>query len=414
MPRNFDVLSGNPSCTAHSWLCQANGKCLRFRSANLTDNACVIILFLALKERLNMSYVGRLTILWLALLLVGNGCVVSKNNDMNMNTMLAAAPLEARFQHKDFYTWGGSMIVDAEGKCHLFYSRWPRAKGFRAWVTHSEIAHAVSDKPTGPYKHVDVALPVRSAKLWDGLCTHNPTIHCFDGKYYLYYMGNTGDGKNTKGLNWTHRNNQRIGVAVADHPNGPWKRFDQPLIDVSADEHAHDALMTSNPSICRRPDGTYLLVYKCVSKKKPLPGGGPVVHMVATSDSPTGPFRKYPDPVFTATGDSFPAEDPYIWEQDGKLWAIVKDMRGAFTKKKNSLALFESSDGIKWELAKHPFVAVPQVNWQDGSLEILERLERPQLWLNNGVPAVLFCAAKKGDQTFNVHIPLIHNDESQK
>ena len=30
---------------------------------------------------------------------------------------------------------------------------------------------------------------------------------------------------------WVNRNNQRIGVAVADDPNGPWKRFDKPLID---------------------------------------------------------------------------------------------------------------------------------------------------------------------------------------
>lgn len=34
-------------------------------------------------------------------------------------------------------------------------------------------------------------------------------------KYFLYYMGNYGDGAVTGALNWTHRNHQRIGVAVA-------------------------------------------------------------------------------------------------------------------------------------------------------------------------------------------------------
>jgi hypothetical protein len=328
------------------------------------------------------------------------------SDDVNVNAMLSPVPSEAKFEQADYYVWGGSMIQGPKGKYHLFYSRWPRAKGFNAWVTHSEIAHAVADSPTGPYQHLDVALPVRSAEMWDGLCTHNPTIHFFDGKYYLYYMGTTEDEDSTEDAYWTHRNNQRIGVALADHPNGPWKRFDRPLIDVSANDEAPDALMTSNPSICQRSDGTYLLVYKCVGKKKPLPFGGPVVHMVATSDSPTGPFNKRPDPVFTAEGDSFPAEDPYIWTQNGRFWAIVKDMRGSFTGHQKSLALFESGDGMNWNLSTHTLVTTAQINWQTQGLVKVDRLERPQLWLDNGVPSILFCAVKDGDRTYNVHIPL--------
>jgi putative isomerase len=334
--------------------------------------------------------------------------------DLNLNAMLSPVPSISRLQDKDYHIWGASMVRGPEGKYHLFYSRWPKAKGFSAWVTHSEIAHAVSDTPTGPYQHVDVALSARGADYWDGLCIHNPTIHRFGGKYYLYYMGNTGDGKNTKERYWTHRNNQRIGVAVSDHPNGPWKRFDRPLIDVGADDQAHDALMTSNPSICRRPDGTYLLIYKCAGKQNPLPFGGPVTHRVAISDSPTGPFKKLPDSVFTAEGDDFPAEDPFIWAQDQKFWAIVKDMHGAFTGKRKSLALFESSDGIDWRLAKHPLVTTPQLEWEGEGLVRYDRLERPQLWLNKGIPAVLFCAAKKGDESYNVYIPLAQNDAVRK
>jgi hypothetical protein len=331
--------------------------------------------------------------------------------EMNLNKRLAPVPPEAKFEDPNYFIWCGSMVRDEEGKCHLLYSRWPRKLGFYAWVTHSEVAYAVADQPTGPYKHVNVVLPPRGAERWDGLSTHNPTIHQFDGKYYLYYSGNTGDGKLTKGLNWTHRNSQRIGVAVADHTKGPWKRFDQPLIDVGKGDDALDALMVNNPSICRRPDGTYLMVYKCSGKKEALPFGGPMVHMVATSDSPTGPFTKHPDPIFTAANVSFPAEDPYIWAQDGKFWAIVKDMNGSFTKAKRSLVLFESCNGFQWELAKNALVTTPQVNWKEGGLVRLEYLERPQLWLKDGVPAVLFCAAKKGNRTFNVHIPLKAPDE---
>lgn len=334
--------------------------------------------------------------------------------DMDLHAMLAAVPESAKFIDEEYYIWGGSMVRAADGKCHLLYSRWPRELGHNAWVTHSEIAHAVADKPLGPYHHVDVALPARGADFWDGLCTHNPTVHEFEGRYYLYYMGTTGDGRALKQLNMVHRNNQRIGVAVADHPSGPWKRSDTPLIDTSADKDAPDALMTSNPSICRRADGSFLLVYKAVGKKYELPNGGPVVHLVATSDSPVGPFEKHSSPVFTVPGERFPAEDPYVWAQDGCLWAIVKDFRGHFTRAGKSLALFTSEDGLNWAPARSPLVSRIEVTWRRQGLQQLYSLERPQLWLENGVPRVLFCAADEDDQrthSFNVHIPLVAASE---
>lgn len=331
------------------------------------------------------------------------------NADLNIEAMLQPVPDTAKMVDPNFYIWGASMVRDEQGLCHLLYSRWPREMGHNAWLTHSEIAHAVADQPLGPYRHVDVALELRGAEFWDGLCTHNPTVHHFDGKYYLYYMGNTGDGKVVKSFNWTHRNNQRIGVAVADSPAGPWRRSSKPLIDIGTSSDAHDAIMTSNPSICQRDDGTYVLVYKAVGNQAPAPGYGPVVHMVATSQSPTGPFVKHERPVFTSEGDRFPGEDPYIWNQGGRLWAILKDNHGAFTDAGQSLVLFESKDGIDWKLAEHPLVSRLEINWKGKGIQKVLHLERPQIWFDQGKPAVLFCAAdenKQRDHAFNVHIPL--------
>ena len=329
---------------------------------------------------------------------------------IDFSKLLKPAPAGAKLIDPEFYIWGGSMVRDEEGKCHLFYSRWPRELHHEAWVTHSEIAHAVADDPLGPYEHVDVALPQRGAQFWDGLCTHNPTVHQFDGKYYLYYMGNTGDHKTMKTLNWVHRNNQRVGVAVANHPAGPWKRFDEPLIDVSDNDEAPDALMASNPSILRRTDGTFVVIYKAVGKQRPLPNGGPVVHLAATSASPTGPFKKHLEPLFISPGIDFPAEDPYIWSQGDRCWAIVNDHHGVFAQSdQDCLSLFVSEDGLSWEVATNPLVSLRQIRWVDGTLQRLNRLERPQLWLEDGVPRVLFCAAEESSarlHSFNVHIPL--------
>lgn len=229
-------------------------------------------------------------------------------------------------------------------------------------------------------------------------------------------MGNTGDGKvvgkpGQSKLNWLHRNNQRIGVAVADNPHGPWKRYDKPILDVSPDDAAPDSLMTSNPSVCRRPDGSYLMIYKAVGKEFPMPFGGPVVHCIATSVSPIGPFKKHPKPIFTVPGERFPAEDPYFWYQEGKYRAIVKRMNDKSGKRYFTLVQYDSLDGFNWRPAKYHHISDRTITWEDGRQQQLNHLERPQVFFENGKPVVLLCAADTIDknnvrQSFNVQIPL--------
>ena len=328
---------------------------------------------------------------------------------------LQPVPTHAAFREKGFHVWGASMVRDQDGTCHLFYSRWPEERGHHNWGSRSEIARATSKNPTGPYTPTGVVLPARGEEFWDGDCTHNPTIHHFDGKYYLYYMGTVASEDDVpRKLSRPHRNNQRIGVAVADSPEGPWKRFDKPVIDVTPDDDAHDAVMVANPSITRRPDGSYLMVYKAVAKRHPAPMFGPVVHLTATSDSPTGPFTKQNKPVFTAGEAKFPAEDPFIWYEGGSYRAIVKDMHGAFTSAGQSLVTFESADGFDWKPANPTLLTALSLEWTDGKRHQYTALERPQLWIENGKPSVLFCAAsvdKERDDTLNIAIPLTPQKE---
>lgn len=332
--------------------------------------------------------------------------------ELNMNKAFGKVAEYSIFENDSLFTWGSSPIKGKDGKYHIFYSRWHKKYTFNAWVTHSEVAHAVADKPLGPYRFSDVALPARGPRFWDGHYTHNPTIHLFDGKYYLYYAGNFGDGVNVQnGLNMTHRNNQRIGVAVSESPYGPWTRSDKPLIDVSPDPDAHDALMMANPSVTRMHDGRYLMVYKAVAKRKPMPFGGPVVHLCAVASRPDGPFVKMNKPIFTVEGSFFPAEDPYIWYQDNCYYAIAKDMNGEFTKKGRSLVLFYSVNGLDWKPAKNALVSTLEFTMKNGKKVKLSHMERPQLLIEKGVPRALFLACDSLEDgivkhTFNVHIPL--------
>jgi hypothetical protein len=322
--------------------------------------------------------------------------------------LLRPVPTSAVFRESGFNVWCGSPIRDVDGTYHLFYSRWPARLGHLAWVSHSEVARAVSASPLGPYRFAEVVLPPRDPALWDGRCTHNPTVQRFDGRYYLYYMGNTGDGRVGGGLNWDHRNRQRVGVAVADRITGPWRRSDTPLLQPTPG--FFDALCLNNPSVMRHADGRTLMIYKAVGDRGTMPFGGPVVHVAAVADDPAGPFTKLPGAVFTVEGEHFAAEDPYVWREGSSYRAIVKDNHGVFTGEPSSLAEFESADGVNWTLSDPPLVCTREVRWADGRTTMLTKLERPQLLFDEaGVPIALFCAASDRDDvsdSFNVHIPL--------
>lgn len=327
----------------------------------------------------------------------------------NLCDWIRPVPPGAVLREPDFNVWCGSVVRGDDGRYHLFYARWPRDSTHAGWLTHSEIAHAISANPLGPYVHAGVALPRRGRRHWDGVSVFNPTVLRLDGRYVLYYTGTTGDVLSNETPNWGCRNRQRIGVAFADRPEGPWCRLDDPVIDVGSGEAAPDALMVSNPAVCARPDGGLLMLYKAVGIQAPLPFGGPVVVLVATADRPGGPFRKEGRPMFTSAGENFAAEDPFVWHDGNGYRAVVKDMRGTFTGHGCSLALFESADGSTWAPAAQPLMSTLDIVWTDGRTERLAALERPQILFEEGVPVAMFCAAAdRGDRdgSFNVHIPL--------
>ena len=355
--------------------------------------------------------------LFASTLLFGS-CAEQKQQETTYEITLGKVPHTAIWKNGDDTTWsvwGASVVKGDDGLYHMFYSRWPKKLGW-SWVVDSEIAHATSASPFGPWEFSDISLPRRGKEHWDGWCTHNPTALKIGDKYYLYYMGNTGDGEvlcvpdKREKINWQHRNNQRIGVAVADSPSGPWKRFDKPLIDITPDSAAYDCLMTSNPSVCQRPDGGMLYVYKAVSTRFPLPNGGPVVHMVATADSPTGEITKHAELAFHYKGERFGAEDPYIWFADGMYRAIVKRIKEGGGKRIFSLMHYESADGIHWAEAKYNHVSNLEITWEDGKYQKLAHLERPQLYIEDGKPIALLCAADTLEgfkrHSFNVQIPI--------
>ncbi len=311
-----------------------------------------------------------------------------------------------------YIVWCGTMTRGDDGLYYLYFSFWPRNKGFDAWVTHSKIGYATSESPLGPFKYGGIILTGAGGDEWDRDCVHNPSVIKHDGKYYLYYMGNHGNGEF-----WNNRNNQRVGVAWSNSPKGPFNRFDKPLIDVTPG--SHDSVVTSNPSVAVAPDGKFYMIYKAVGDKFPMPYAGPVVCAMAVADSPLGPFTKMPNPIMVNPEASWSVEDPYIWHGGDKFYALVKDYHGYFTgsEKGGCVALFESDNAIDWRPAEHAFAFGRQIEWEDGEVQLLRNMERPQLYLDeNGKPRVLMCACcdqqnEAMDESFNVQIGLNPEEE---
>ena len=342
-----------------------------------------------------------------------------KNNpeigNLDLYSLVQPVPHANKFIDPGYYVWCGSVTKGDDGKFYMLYSRWPLDDGFEAWPVTSEIAVAVSDHPGGPFKHLKVALPARGTNFWDGSATHNPAVVKHDGKYYLFYMGTSCSVpiKKREAYTdnwWRYRNTQRIGVAVADKPDGEWKRLHKPVLDVSEDSTAYDALMVSNPAATFDEKGRVILLYKQVCKTEKISGGA-VRFGVAFSDSPFGPFKKHDKPIFEINDggkDWMVAEDPFVWFQDGNYLAIVRDVVGKFTGDSGAWALMISKNGTDWQPAKHPKVIGSTFFWE-GGVASASKLERPCLYLENGVPKYLYGATradKAQTMSFNVAVPL--------
>jgi hypothetical protein len=154
-------------------------------------------------------------------------------------------------------SWGGEAVQDDQGNFHMYAASFGQDKALGSWLTNSRVVHAVSKTPFGPYTLADVALGPRPG-AWDGLTQHNPAIQRdpLSGTYLLYYMGSTDNGTVTSGGGACKNEpqtkpvcNQRVGLATATHPGGPWTRRAQPII-APGPLGAWDDQFTTNPVSC--------------------------------------------------------------------------------------------------------------------------------------------------------------------
>lgn len=312
------------------------------------------------------------------------------------------------FRLDGFWVWCGSTIKGDDGKYHMFASRWSNSTGFSPyWLTNSEIVHAVADKPEGPYKFSDVALPPLGSEFWDGQMTHNPAIRKHGDTYLLYYTGTTYKGARpskdnpvgeTDPLKLEAHQGERIGLATSKSPYGPWTRLDKPILDVVP--NSWEQYLVSNAAPVVMKDGKVRLYYKGVEKLR--------VHAIglAVADCPTCEYKRISDkPLNMGIG----AEDPFIWMENGKYKALMLDHERRYSPDKE-IFYAVSDDGIRWHVPRNAIAVSKNVRFADGTTKKMNSTERPHVLIENGRPTHVFFATGEtvnGKRfTWNMAIPV--------
>lgn len=336
---------------------------------------------------------------------------------------LHEAPVNGGFSQEGYWVWGSSVIKGDDGLYHMYASRWPNYLPFHpGWMVASEIVHAVSETPEGPYTFKDIALGARGAQYWDGRSCHNPKIVKYNDTYILYYMGSTHPFENVTQQNagqltldskWciAARWRKRIGMATAKSPDGPWTRLDHPILDVKP--NTFYSFLTSNPSPLIKDDGSVVLLFKGRSYADDGIKHSDMSIGVATAPSFDGEYTVQGDrPLFSI--DNFgEIEDPHLWADDEGYHMLAKDQRGQISGHKHDGILAHSKDGIHWLIDENPLAYTKEVTWNNGQTIRQGQLERVFVLVENGKPTHLFFATMDGPggfgnstKSWNMVIPL--------
>lgn len=279
----------------------------------------------------------------------------------------------------DYHVWGSSPVIGPEGKTHLFVARWPVKETFWAWITHCEIARYESDQPEGPFVFQETVVRGTNSDTWDRKSPHNPSVQKIGDRYVLVYIANEGGP--------TKVATQRIGMQIADHPAGPWRRVgdDGLILSPPSDPTVwcHGSTVgVNNPALLAHPDGRFFLYYKAMK-----PGG--IRQMgVAIADRVEGPYVFHSQPL---TSNTSTIEDGYAFCENGKIYLLTTD------NKVGAGFLWESDDGIHFGA---PTVGFDRIGKYFSPKQLKgatsyrgQKFERPQILVQDGRPTHLYVAS---------------------
>lgn len=323
---------------------------------------------------------------------------------LDLGALMRPADSANFYKQEEWFVWDPSVIRAEDGSYRLFFSRWPKAYTFNSWLTHSEIQVAKAERPEGPYGASKTVLQSRPG-AWDAISLYNSKAYRFGAKVYLYYCSKDDGGANHSPEDlvkiarggcgpkaWYHlAYRQRPGVAIADTVDGPWRRLETPI----AQPNGVIVDQTVNPAVAQAPDGTYRILLKGRNPAGRRPWS---LQIGGKADRPEGPYELAKGGVFK----DFATEDATLWyDATRKRYYSVVHAHGS-----NFLALLTSEDGLSWRAAKHRVVCKKEIPLTDGTTMKVDRMERPEVYVEDGHPRLLLVSVLRGAESWIVFFPL--------
>lgn len=235
-----------------------------------------------------------------------------------------------------------SDIIKVGNKYYIWYTRMDKPIRSGYWGT---IWYATSEDEGHTWKEQGMALGLGAEGAFDSHSVFTPNILVYKGKYYLYYTGvqpTPGNpNKEFEGNNTTDFTG--IGVAVADSPDGPFKRVaKEPVIAHSEVSSDFDSYRVDDASLLVR-DGKIWLYYKgrCIEHGKEGPKRTQMG--VAMADTPEGPFKKYSHPLIKR------GHEVLIWNHKGGVASLAS----------LSKSIYWAEDGLDFSPVAEELTAIP-------------------------------------------------------
>jgi predicted GH43/DUF377 family glycosyl hydrolase len=172
-----------------------------------------------------------------------------------------------------------SPVIKVDDLYHVWYSRNTKAAhGFTA-----TIWHAISQNGTD-WREVNEAVGRGASGAFDACGVFTPTVLVAGTRYYLYYTAMPHE--------W-HANPEKtrgaIGMAIADSPDGPWKKRGSPILTASDDPEDFDSLRVDDTCIVAMRN-KYWMYYKGRQWDRSY---RTTKMGLAVADSPLGPWQKH-------------------------------------------------------------------------------------------------------------------------
>ena len=175
-----------------------------------------------------------------------------------------------------------SPVIEVDGVYHVWYSKATvDPSGYFASVWHATSPDGIT------WSEADEAIATGDDDAWDGNGCFTPTVLVAQERYYLFYTAVPKPFDNDAG--GPGGTPTAIGVAAADSPHGPWRRFaGNPVLRPGTDPGAPDGHRLDDACLVVR-DGRYWLYYK--GRGAGLTPGQTVM-CLAIAEAPTGPYVK--------------------------------------------------------------------------------------------------------------------------